>query len=142
MNLKQAATKLNISEQVLNELMSDCQLKPDADGSDGQFQMLVEGLLTMIGKQSLVRNEVGRWNDEKLVTVEKMMMLHLLLNEKDRNTTLLSLCDLLVLSRKTTSHKDLTGLLNIVRNCIANTPAMQMIIHLCVIPLFLILRPV
>ena len=73
----------------------------------------------MIGKQSLVRNEVGRWNDEKLVTVEKLMMLHLLLNEKDRNTTLLSLCDLLVLSRKTTTHKDLTGLLNIVRNCIA-----------------------
>ena len=119
MNLKQAATKLNISEQVLNELMSDCQLNPDADGTDEQFQMLVEGLFTMIGRQSLARNEVGSWNEEKLVTVEKLMMLYLLHNEKERLTTLLSLCDLLVLSRKTTSHKDLTGLLSIARNCIA-----------------------
>ena len=67
MNLNQATNQMNISEQVIDELMSDCGLDRGADGSDGQFRMLVEGIRAMIGRQSLARNDVGRWSDEKLV---------------------------------------------------------------------------
>ena len=123
MNLNQATNQMNISEQVLDELMSDCGLNRGADGSDGQFRMLVEGIRTVIGRQSLARNDVGRWSDEKLVAAEKLLMLGLLQNDGDRNSTLLALCDLLVLSGRTSSHKDLSGLLDIARNCIAGKTA-------------------
>ena len=126
MNPKQATIQLNIREQVLKDLMSVCQLNPDADDSDKQYLLLVEGLHKLMGRQSLARNVVGLWSDDRLVAVEKLLMVHLLNCEKDRASTLLCLCETLVLSGRVTNHKDLANLLSIARNCIAGNTIIRL----------------
>ncbi len=78
--------------------------------------------IKVIHEQSLIKNTISSWTNDELVNVEKLFMLHLLFNEKDRQEALIYLCDLMVLSGKTTSNRDLHGLARTVENCLCNKP--------------------
>lgn len=82
----------------------------------------VHRFIKEIGGQSLARNTVSSWSDEMLINIEKMFMLDILFNEKDRHRTLLALCDIMVLSGRTTSNEYLAGLVSIAKNCIMGMP--------------------